>query len=241
MVNTFFKPLPCSRGSELLRDPVCVSGTETTQIKYKMNTTQQFNNLNKNTVCQSRDRKGAVKGANQTKPIPLAYFITFSCYGTHLHGHEAESVDRSHNKYGFPHLQPDEKRRQLAEKNMDQEIYILDTTHARIVLDSIIKTSTHRQWNLIAAHVRSTHVHVVIQALDNPEKIMNALKSYASRALNKAGYENSEQKRWTRHGSTRYVWKVEELANAIQYVLHEQGEPMVVYENKKADIEAMFK
>jgi REP element-mobilizing transposase RayT len=93
----------------------------------------------------------------------------------------------------------------------------------------------------MAVHVRSTHVHVVIQSLDNPEKIMNALKSYASRALNKAGFENSEHKSWTRHGSTRYVWKVEELTNAIQYVLHEQGEPMVVYENPRLDVDAVFK
>jgi REP element-mobilizing transposase RayT len=188
---------------------------------------------------QSRDCKGAVNGT--TKPIPLAYFITFSCYGTHLHGHESTSVDRMHNKYGAPHLPPDEQRRQLSARNMNQDQYILDNARARIVLDSITKTSIHRKWNLLAVHVRSTHVHVVIGALDNPEKIMNALKSYASRALNEAGYDNSEHKRWTRHGSTRYVWQAEELANAIQYVLHEQGEPMVVYENKSVDIEAVFK
>jgi REP element-mobilizing transposase RayT len=205
-----------------------------------MNKTTISNNTN-----QSRDRKGADecrKGAdeNATKPILLAYFVTFSCYGTHLHGHESESVDRSHNKYGAPHLPPDEKTHQREKENMKQEQYIIDNARARIVLDSIIKTSIHRKWNLLAVHVRSTHVHVVIQALTTPEKVMNDFKSYASRALNKAGFENADRKRWTRHGSTRYLWKTEELANIIQYVLHEQGAPMVVYENKCLDFETIF-
>jgi len=187
---------------------------------------------------QSRDREGVIKKA--TKPIPLAYFITFSCYGTHLHGHESESVDRSHNKYGAPHLPPDEKTRQREKKNMNQDQYVLDNARAKIVLDSIIKTSFHRKWNLLAAHIRSTHVHVVIQALTTPEKIMNDLKSYASSALNNAGFEKSDRKRWIRHGSTRYLWKTEALTNIIQYVLHEQGTPMVVYENKCQDFETIF-
>ena len=30
-------------------------------------------------------------------PIPLAYFITFTCYGTWLHGNKETAVDRDHN------------------------------------------------------------------------------------------------------------------------------------------------
>ena len=123
---------------------------------------------------------------------------------------------------------------------MNQDQYIFDNSRARIVLDSIINTSFHRKWNFFAIHIRSTHIHVVIQGLTTPEKIMNDFKSYASRALNTSGFENSARKRWTRHGSTRYLWKTEDLANAIQYVLHEQGEPMVVYENKCLDVEKIF-
>jgi hypothetical protein len=140
-----------------------------------------------NTTPQSRDREGAVKAT----PIPLAYFITFSCYGTHLHGHESESVDRSHNKYGAPHLPSNGKTRQRENENMNQDQYVLDNASAKIVLDSIMQTSSHRKWNLLALHVRSTHIHVVIQGLTTPEKIMNDFKSYASRAMNKAGFENA--------------------------------------------------
>jgi hypothetical protein len=106
-----------------------------------MDTDTRVNNKHKSNGYKSRDRKGAVNGATKCKikPNPLAYFITFSCYGTHLHGHESASVDRSHNQYGAPHLQSDEKRRQLAEEKMNQDQYILDNARARIVLDAIIK------------------------------------------------------------------------------------------------------
>ena len=35
---------------------------------------------------------------------PKAFLITFSCYGTRLHGDESGSVDRDHNAYHAPFL-----------------------------------------------------------------------------------------------------------------------------------------
>ena len=37
---------------------------------------------------------------------PLSYFITFSSYGTRLHGSENGSVDRNHNRYGGDLIPP---------------------------------------------------------------------------------------------------------------------------------------
>ena len=38
----------------------------------------------------------------------------------------------------------------------------------------------HRGWNLLGAHVRSNHVHVIVEAEARPERIMNEFKSYAA-------------------------------------------------------------
>ena len=38
-----------------------------------------------------------------------------------------------------------------------------------------------------------------------------------------------QTKRWTRHGSTRYLWKESNVLTAIRYVLYDQGEPMEVF------------
>jgi hypothetical protein len=68
-----------------------------------------------------------------------------------------------------------------------------------------------------------------VQAACNPEKIYGDFKAYASRALNKAGYEIKERKKWARQGSTKYEWTEEDLVEAIDYVVRRQGEPMAVY------------
>ena len=37
--------------------------------------------------------------------IPLAYLITFRCYGTWLHGDRRGSIDRFHNRYKSPYVE----------------------------------------------------------------------------------------------------------------------------------------
>ena len=101
-----------------------------------------------------------------------------------------------------------------------------------IVLQAIVEVCSYRQWVLLAAHVRSNHVHCVIHAILQPEQIMNVIKSYASRHLNKVNLDGDRVHRWARHGSTRYLWKIAAVEAAIQYVVNEQGLPMSVFENK---------
>lgn len=62
-----------------------------------------------------------------------------------------------------------------------------------------------------------------------PENVLNALKSYASRSLNRPGIDGPDRKRWARHGSTRWLWKDEDVQEAIRYAVSGQGEPMEVY------------
>ena len=81
----------------------------------------------------------------------------------------------------------------------------------------------------MAAYVRTTHVHVVVEAEVRPEKVMNDFKSYASRGLNRLGAVGPDRKRWARHGSTRWLWKDQDVREAIRYVVEEQGEPMAVF------------
>ena len=66
---------------------------------------------------------------------------------------------------------------------------------------------------------------------------MNTIKAYASRRLNESKLDGQRIKRWTRHGSTRYLWREEEVEATIQYVVYEQGIPMAVYENKHRSFE----
>ncbi len=58
---------------------------------------------------------------------------------------------------------------------------------------------------------------------------MNDFKTAASRHLNKAYPAENGRTRWTRHGSTLYLWTEEAVAQKVHYVLDEQGEPMERY------------
>ena len=118
---------------------------------------------------------------------------------------------------------------------MGQEPYELDAPRRQIVLGAIREVCSYRHWRLLAVHVRARHVHVVVQAAANPERVMNDFKAYASRALNAAGLDPSERKRWTRHGSTRYLWTPQRVDECVHYTLHEQGEPMAAYAEEDAE------
>jgi len=71
----------------------------------------------------------------------------------------------------------------------------------------------------LAAHVRANHVHVIVEADVRPEKVMIDFKAYASRALNRLGREGLDRRRWARHGSTRWLWKDQDVRDAIRYVV----------------------
>ena len=174
------------------------------------------------------------------KAIPLAYFITFSCYGTWLHGEKPTSVDRFTNVFGTEFLSFNSKRLYLVKKRMVETPYFLDEPRRQIVLQAIKDVCIYREWILLAAHVRTNHVHLVIRGLTQPEKIMNTIKAYASRHLNNAKLDASGVSRWTQHGSTRYLWKETNVEATIQYVVYEQGLPMAVFENKNRTLYVVF-
>ena len=163
----------------------------------------------------------------------MTYLITFTCYGSRLHGHESGSVDRAHNTFGSPLVEPNPKLIAAEERLMDQAPYIMDGIRRDVVLASLLERCSERRWIVLAAHVRTNHLHVVVIADVRPERVMNDLKSYASRCLNRLGLDDPNRKRWTRHGSTKWLTNSDSVSAAIQYVLHEQGDPMAVFETSE--------
>ena len=164
----------------------------------------------------------------------MTYFITFSCYGARLHGDDSGSVDPKHNIPGDSLLESNTSRA-LSERNrMPQAPYLLEAQRRTLVLESLRETCAHYEWTLLAAHVRTNHVQVVVEGSAIPERISNAMKSYASRRLNEADLDAPSCKRWSRHGSTRYLWKPEHVKKAIAYVMDQQGVPMAWYVNEHA-------
>jgi REP element-mobilizing transposase RayT len=178
---------------------------------------------------QSRDRRKRLPSEAHDSPSVI-YLITFAGYGCRLHGDESGSVDRLHNLPGSRLVEADPKRAFAERQRMDQPPYCMDRSRRETVLAALQERSAQRGWNLLAAHVRTNHVHVVVEADARPERVMNDLKSYASRSLNRAELDEPARKRRARHGSTRWLWKPANVSAAIRYVVDEQGDAMAVFE-----------
>jgi REP element-mobilizing transposase RayT len=159
----------------------------------------------------------------------MRYFLTFACYGARLHGDESGSVNRHHNQFGTRVLRADRQRAAAERRKMKQPPFKLDRASGTVVLEALREVCSYRSWNLLAAHVRTEHVHAIVEAEVPPEKVMNDLKSYASRALNRLDYKDRDRRRWARHGSTRWLWEDQDVREAMRYAVEEQGEPMAVF------------
>jgi REP element-mobilizing transposase RayT len=164
----------------------------------------------------------------------LAYFLTFTTYGTWLHGRQPGAVDRQHNQPGTPFLPADERREAARRGQMRQAEYLLDADRRAVVLQTILEVSRHRGWKVWAVHVRSNHVHVVVSAAATPEKVMSDFKAWASRRLRERFAEEADRDRWTQHGSMKYLWDEQAVAAATAYVIDGQGEPMARFDGRTA-------
>ena len=159
------------------------------------------------------------------KRLPLAYLITYTCYGTRLHGNDAGSFQ---NKRFVKH---NEGLERYERGLMKQESYRLDAGKAAIALASMHETSAYRKWVLLACHLDNTHVHMVVIASDDPKRVIGDMKSYSSRALTRSGCDSSTRKRWTSGGSARYLWDNEAVLESVDYVVNKQGKPLAAYKN----------
>ena len=127
-------------------------------------------------------------------------------------------------------MEADPERVNAETSRIDQPPYRMDENRREVVLAAIRERCKEQRWTLLAAHVRTNHVHAVVEAEVRPERVMNDLKSYASRLLNQQGLDGPGRKRWARHGSTRWLWKQDDVSAAVRYVVDEQGEAMAVFE-----------
>ena len=157
---------------------------------------------------------------------PIAYHITFTTYGTWLHGDNRGSVDKDNNQYGSDFVKPNLvliKKEQCALKNPP---VTLSQSQRRIALKAILDVCRFESWCAYAVHVRSNHIHIVVNGDEKPEDMLVKFKRYTTIALRNIEGKSAIKKYWTKHGSTRYLWTKESLCSAIRYVKNEQGKPL---------------
>ena len=100
----------------------------------------------------------------------VVYLITFCCYGSHLHG-ERGAVDRWHNRYGGPSLEESAEHVVFKAERMVQLPYSMDERRRAVVLSALRERCLERGWLLLAGHVRTNHVHTIVEVSEEePER-----------------------------------------------------------------------
>jgi REP element-mobilizing transposase RayT len=164
---------------------------------------------------------------------PLAYFITFTTHGTWLHGDPRNSVIRRNGKAEL--MQPNPCLYQYEAFRLRYPPVNLEAEHRNFVLGAVFELCSVRKWHLFALHVRTNHVHAVVQADCRIDLVMDNLKRWSTRRLRESGF--SAPKIWTLKGSGKYIFKPEKLLEKIHYVIYEQGVMMAHYIDEQFKIE----
>ena len=118
---------------------------------------------------------------------PMAFFISFTCYGSRLHGDIRGSVDLDHNIFGTPLLPANANRVAARMAALTFPPYSLEGDRPFLVRDGIVALAAKRCWTLWAVHVRTEHLHIVVSVPGGDiDRVMNDCKSAASFRLNRA-------------------------------------------------------
>jgi REP element-mobilizing transposase RayT len=157
-------------------------------------------------------------------PEPLAYFLTWTTYGTWLPGDE-----RGWTEYGRGWQVPDPVRKLQAEARMTEDACLLDHEQRQVVEMQIAETCRFRGWKMHAVNCRLNHVHAVVTT-DLPLKIVrNQLKAWCTRRLKeleKMRHKDAIRENWwTERGSQRFINDGDCLDAAILYVRDGQDQP----------------
>ena len=157
---------------------------------------------------------------------PLAYFLTWTTYGTWLPGDQRGWFD----KPGEWH-KPDEYRQMIASLLMTEDACVLNADQRQIVEATIRRHCQVRSWVLHAVNCRSNHVHVVVTAPGyQPDLVMDQFKAWCTSKLkehDKAQKHGKEvrTKWWTERGSRRWINEQTALDSAVEYVVEQQDGP----------------
>ena len=154
---------------------------------------------------------------------PAGFLITWTCHGTWLYGDARGSVDDAHNVPGTPFLPSDDRRVLALRRGLKHAPTRLSGAARALVEQTIEAHCRVRDWALLAVNARSNHVHVVVRfAGVPPEKMMGEWKAWCTRRLREGGLIAAGQPVWTRHGSTRYLWKEGDFDSTVRYVVEGQ-------------------
>ncbi|NOX55538.1 MAG: hypothetical protein GXP27_14095 [Planctomycetes bacterium] len=149
---------------------------------------------------------------------PIAFFITWSTYGTWLPGDS-----RGWRKWRAGDQPPQPRLEAWCRRRMRGNPVVLSPCHRAVVEQACRDHAAVRRWLIHAINVRTNHVHVVITATNmRPQMVRDQLKANATRKLREADSRFANKRVWARGGDCQIVDTEDELEQVVLYILEAQ-------------------
>jgi REP element-mobilizing transposase RayT len=155
---------------------------------------------------------------------PLAYFISFRCYGTWLRGDERGWCPRRGDAPASTYAEGAAGLREH-DRALLKHAPVRLSAEARAVVDAaLVDLCVDRGWELYEHAVNEEHVHAMLNAEDPPERVLVAMKAWATRRLREAGISPDGARVWSAHGSTEYLWTELSVERVRRYIARQRPE-----------------
>jgi REP element-mobilizing transposase RayT len=149
---------------------------------------------------------------------PVAFFITWTVYGTHLQG---DSRGWRRRRAGSQNPQP--LLAQWQSDRLKYPILLLSDSMRETVELQCQHHCDHRGWKLWAVSARTNHVHVAVTSPGySGGKVRDQLKANCTRELRASWESFRDRPVWTVGGDWECVNTEEELETVIQYIVEAQ-------------------
>jgi REP element-mobilizing transposase RayT len=145
---------------------------------------------------------------------PLAYFATWTVYGTFLQGdHRGWRKRRNGEQRPQPHLANWHKER------LNYPVMLLDQPQQMAVEHEIDRHCEHRGWHIWSRSSRTNHVHVVVTAVGySGKQVRDQLKANCTRGLRAQWSQFRDRPIWTVGGDWECINTEDDLEAVILYV-----------------------
>jgi hypothetical protein len=154
---------------------------------------------------------------------PIGWLLTWSSYGTWLHGDPRGSYDRKGRRRATKFIPPDIRLEALRRSQLEYPPLLIDAPMRRVIRLAIEAECDFRKWKLFALNVRTNHIHAVMPAIVPPSRMLQAIKAAATREVRTAKLLEPGRPAWTSSGSKTWLLDEQERADAIDYVRNRQG------------------
>jgi REP element-mobilizing transposase RayT len=145
---------------------------------------------------------------------PIAFFITWTVYGTFLQGDE-----RGWRKWGKGKQKPQPLLANWRRERLKYPIELLDAEQREAVNSEIHRFCELRGWRLWAHNARTNHVHVVVTAARYAgSKVRDQLKANCTRVLREKWSTFVDRPVWTVGGDWECINTEDELERVVLYV-----------------------